>query len=291
VKRVLGGLILFSGLALVMHALAQDAAPEPDLLKKADKLEKFEPKKVDEKEPDVEKVPRVEKVEPLTPAKQENPDEVLKRVQENMTASEKQLDKKDVGDKTRQIQQEILRDLDALINQAENQQNNGGGGKSKPSLGSKKSGASGSQNQAQKKPGGSQSGNAGQDSASSSGSKKDDEGKQASAGKKEGEGSPQAAKKEGKGEGKEQGGKKEGEGSPQQASNGKSGEGSGGGNAPEKKEQNTVADLFKDVWGHLPAAKRMEMDAYSREKFMGKYEDLLREYYRTIAERGRRGGN
>ena len=38
-----------------------------------------------------------------------------------------------------------------------------------------------------------------------------------------------------------------------------------------KKEKNTIADLFKDIWGHLPQTKRLEMDAYSKERFMPKY--------------------
>jgi hypothetical protein len=30
------------------------------------------------------------------------------------------------------------------------------------------------------------------------------------------------------------------------------------------------------------------MDAYSKERFLPKYDDLLRQYYRTIAEQGRK---
>lgn len=52
-----------------------------------------------------------------------------------------------------------------------------------------------------------------------------------------------------------------------------------------------LADLYKDVWGHLPEALRLEMDQYAREQFMGKYRDLLKQYYTTIAEKGRRKGN
>jgi hypothetical protein len=49
-----------------------------------------------------------------------------------------------------------------------------------------------------------------------------------------------------------------------------------------------IADLYKDVWGHLPETLRQEMDQYSREQFMSKYGDLLKQYYATIAEKGRR---
>lgn len=267
---------------IVLNAMAQDE----DVLKKPQKKEAvedtlqkpmpFDPKKVDDKTPP-EKLPVIEPIEPIEriePAKQEDPQEVLERVKENMKASADRLGNKDVGDKTREIQKDILRDLDALINRAE--ENQSGGGKMKPSLGSQ-SGKPGSQSQAQKKQSGKQSGS--QQTASNSGGKEPQPGKkkEGDAGKKEGDGKAPGA------------GKKEGDSQPKEGKDGKGG--AGGGNSPEKKEINTVADLFKDVWGHLPAAKRQEMDAYSRERFMPRYEDILREYYRTIAERSRRGGN
>ena len=54
-----------------------------------------------------------------------------------------------------------------------------------------------------------------------------------------------------------------------------------------------IADLYKDIWGHLPETLRQEMNQYSREQFMPKYNDLLKQYYATIAEKGRqkREGN
>jgi hypothetical protein len=73
---------------------------------------------------------------------------------------------------------------------------------------------------------------------------------------------------------------------PQQASANNPG---GGGN--QKKEgMGRDADLFKDIWGHLPETLRKDMDAYSRVEFMMKYSDLLKQYYTTIAEKGRRKG-
>jgi hypothetical protein len=62
---------------------------------------------------------------------------------------------------------------------------------------------------------------------------------------------------------------------------------SGGGNGG-RGDKNKIADLYKDVWGHLPEALRQEMDQYSREQFMAKYNDLLKQYYSTIAEKGQR---
>ena len=58
-------------------------------------------------------------------------------------------------------------------------------------------------------------------------------------------------------------------------------------NASTKKDNTTIGDLFKDVWGHLPLNKRQEMDAYARERFLPKYDEILRQYYRTISEQGR----
>lgn len=286
--RLCGLMISLCTLVVVMRALAQEptANDDLDLLKKPQQGQKseekpitFDPKKANGKEPDLDKIPNIEPLEPIAKPSQEDPEKLLARVQENMNASAERLEKKDVGDKTREIQKDILRDLDALINRAE--ENQSGGGKAKPSLGNGKSG--GTQSQAQKQSGGKQQGKStGQSTAANSGGKE-----QPSGGKKDGAGSQANGKKMGEGE---PAGKKAGEGDPQQAKNGK-GNG-GGGNSPEKKEINTVADIFgKDVWGHLPAAKRMEMDAYSRERFMARYEDILREYYRTIAERNRRGGN
>lgn len=54
------------------------------------------------------------------------------------------------------------------------------------------------------------------------------------------------------------------------------------------KEMNRIADLYKDIWGHLPQTLRQEMDQYAREEFMSKYGDLLKQYYATLAEKGRR---
>jgi hypothetical protein len=64
-----------------------------------------------------------------------------------------------------------------------------------------------------------------------------------------------------------------------------------GGRDREREGTNKIADLYKDVWGHLPETLRQEMDQYSREQFMAKYGDLLKQYYATIAEKGRRQGD
>jgi hypothetical protein len=62
-----------------------------------------------------------------------------------------------------------------------------------------------------------------------------------------------------------------------------------GGNA-RPGETSRLAELYKDIWGHLPETLRQEMNQYSREQFMAKYGDLLKQYYTTIAEKGRHKG-
>jgi hypothetical protein len=60
----------------------------------------------------------------------------------------------------------------------------------------------------------------------------------------------------------------------------------------DPKSQSTVGKIInmKDTWGHLPKEKRLEMDAYSHEQFMPQYEQLLRQYYQTIAAQAKSKG-
>jgi hypothetical protein len=64
----------------------------------------------------------------------------------------------------------------------------------------------------------------------------------------------------------------------------------GGKTKQDPKADKTVAGLVKDVWGYLPEKKRQEMDTYSKEQFMPQYEQLLRQYYETIAAQGKNKG-
>src|SRR5262249_32979279 len=57
---------------------------------------------------------------------------------------------------------------------------------------------------------------------------------------------------------------------------------------PSAGDANKLEELYKDVWGHLPETLRQEMNQYAREQFMPKYGDLLKQYYATSAEKGRR---
>lgn len=68
--------------------------------------------------------------------------------------------------------------------------------------------------------------------------------------------------------------------------------GNGGGGNKDNRDRNKNADLDKHgVWGHLPATLRAQMDAYSNpHPFLPKYDELIKRYYKTIAEQGRRKG-
>jgi hypothetical protein len=62
----------------------------------------------------------------------------------------------------------------------------------------------------------------------------------------------------------------------------------GAGTGSSQGEANKLTEIYKEIWGHLPETLRAEMNAYGREQFMEKYSELIRQYYRTIAEKGRR---
>jgi hypothetical protein len=56
-----------------------------------------------------------------------------------------------------------------------------------------------------------------------------------------------------------------------------------------RRQNDKLADLYKDVWGTLPDRLRQEMDLYYREQFMPRYSELLRQYYAALAEQRKKG--
>ena len=58
-----------------------------------------------------------------------------------------------------------------------------------------------------------------------------------------------------------------------------------------KRENDKLAVLYKDVWGHLPERLRQEMDLYYREQFMPRYSELLKQYYSALAEQRKKSGD
>lgn len=229
--------------------------------KKEPMAEQKEPKKEDKAKPDD------------APAGEPLPDideqELLARVGRNMRASESRLADREVGEGTRQLQRDIVDDLDKLIalgeqppDQDQNQDQQGG------QEGQQQQGKqqAGKQQQGQMKSGGKQQQGKGTRTARSSRQRR----------------GQQMAK------GGQTGQDKDG----QQTAKNEPGQGNqpGAGNSKEEGEMNKLADLYKDVWGHLPESMRSEMDVYAREKFMPKYNELIKQYYATISEKGRRKG-
>jgi len=52
----------------------------------------------------------------------------------------------------------------------------------------------------------------------------------------------------------------------------------------EQSEPADVKDLLRRIWGHLPEKLRDEMQASVGEQFLPKYERLIEEYYKRLAE-------
>jgi len=256
-KRIV---IVFLTLALAGTLLPATDDPATD------KLEPARLKKKDKAGPGGDALTKPEEGDQGDKAK-----ELLARVAKNMGTSEDRLKNRDPGEKTQKIQDQIVKDLDELIKKSQEQDDKDSSSQqssSSQSSSSKSGSTQGSKSQSRrgsKKNGGQQKQKAGQDiKEQNAGNKKDGPKKD----------DPSAASN------KQQGKDKQGKDSSASASG-------GGGNSSAQKK-NTVADLFRDVWGHLPENKRQEMDAYSRERFMPRYDELLRQYYRTLSEQNRK---
>jgi hypothetical protein len=53
-------------------------------------------------------------------------------------------------------------------------------------------------------------------------------------------------------------------------------------------EEEARQRMAKDVWGHLPAALRQELLNVYSEKYLPKYDEMVRKYYEALAEQNRR---
>jgi hypothetical protein len=211
------------------------------------------------------------------------------RVAKNMKAAEERLKKTDPGDVTRKIQRDIVDDLDEMIKQ-NNKAQGGGGGKS-----SQKTKRKQSQDKSDGK-----AGPDSQDGQSQQGDPKDQEGPEqlgkAKGGKKDDGQGKDKDKGEGKnGQAKDGGDKDKGDKGQAKGNPGKDGkEGGGLGTAKRvdgKSLRNLAADMNVVEWGKLTSKMRLQMDVYSKERFMPRYDDLLRQYYRSIAEQSMKKDN
>ena len=290
------GAVVAAGFAVYAEPPADPGDDPPVLLKKKgapviedppppadDKVKDKDAKDKDKKPADAPK-PDAGNAQPDQP--QQDPDEVLNRASKDMHRAEDRLANKGIDDAARQAQDDALKDLDQLIDLNENPPPSKDDQKSNSSNSSKSdSSKSGSAKSDPSKSASGSSGHSGSSGTSGRKSKGRGRGRQ---GMRQRSGSQPGGMATGD---KRQSGGKSGQqpGDP----NGKSangGNGGGGKDSPTLKDHN--ADLYKDVWGHLPETLRAEMNAYSNTKgFMPEYESLISQYYRTIAEQGRRRGD
>jgi hypothetical protein len=293
---LLAGVVFLAGLALAQEPAGQDEPPVRLKKKKprGDDKPMTEPAKPDDKKKDDKKAePR--EAEPVTPQEEEK--EVLQRVIKNVHNVEERLAKNDLGEGTRQTQRDILKDIESLIRHNESASQSGG----QPDQDNGGEDQNASQNKDQQGKGGQKS------QANSGGGRKSQSngGSGGGAGRKS-----QSQRNGGRQTGKQPGGQKsgksqtggdksagkdgdpkDGDGKKPGGKNGKGGNGGGGGDKDDRA-RNKSADVYKAEWGHVPATLRPQMDAYSNQQsFLPKYDDLIKRYYRTIAEQGRRKGD
>jgi ElaB/YqjD/DUF883 family membrane-anchored ribosome-binding protein len=255
--------LVFTGFAAADDPVLDPSEPPVRLKKKNRPPRKVEPPKDDVKKggeakrevPDPEKPqqPKIgddvkKPVEKKGPTAEDERKKIVERILKNLEKAEQKLAKHDPGTTTREIQRDILKDLDKLIEQTRNQPPPQGGTSSR-----------------------SQSRKNRQKSNSSKGSGTPD---------KTNSGAGRNNPKEGKGGSSKPRSGKDKKSGTQNSS------GSAGKSKP--KDKNRLNDLFKDVWGHLPETLRQEMDAYSRARFLPEYDIALKQYYRTLSEQGRK---
>jgi len=254
IRKLLGSLLTLS-LCLPAMITAQDQ-PEPPLrLKKKVRPQPEPAAKPKEASPPRKQEPAPRPEGPKRDEDKEEPDldpqeieqrihDLMNRLSKNMRTAEQRLDKKDAGASTQQVQRDIVKDLEELIEQTRRRQ----------------------QQQQQ------------QSSSSSSPSSGQQE-QQARRQRMQRNQSASARRRQ-----------KSGDFSQRLDRDDQANKRPSGGNG-KRGDMSRIADLYKDIWGHLPEALRQEMDQYSREQFMAKYNELLKQYYSTIAEKGRRKDN
>lgn len=274
-RTVIGQTLALSclGALLVASAFAQD---EPIRLEKKSRPEAKTPakepapadggmKKQDEKKPAPKSDLPKEDAIPLSPEELEKMvQETINRLSKNLHVVEDRLRKKDPGESTQKTQKDIIKDLDELIDQvsqAEDQMQQ---------TDQQQQGQQGQQRRQQKM------------------SQKGKQSKlqrmmqaQRQKGRRQRDQMAQLQRNQNQGQ------RQPGQQQPDQQ-NQPNGDNPPFGDAAKKDYTAKTAELYKDVWGHLPEALRQEMSQYTREQFMAKYNELLKQYYATIAEKGRK---
>ena len=288
-RRLLPMLVL--GLVLPALILAADEPPAgpgdgTPRLKRKKRGGDTEPPKTDKKAPDKEPpVPKAKDEEPLVPEDggpagepEEDDKDILERIGKNMRAVEEKLGSRELGEPTRQQQGDILRDIDKLIKKSENPpQGGGGGGGGQPPPQGGNEGQDKQQSKSKSGKGQPKAGKGGMGSMAKGGQKRQPRNQRQPGGSK---GNATARNQSNPGSSK----------SPPQPGSTGNNPGAGGADNPKAPENDRRA--INDQWGHLPESLRAEMNAYSNpQPFLPRYDRLIREYYKTIAEQGRKKGD
>jgi hypothetical protein len=206
--------------------------------------------------------------------------EMAERVVQNAKSAGARLADKDPGAETRRIQKDVINDLDALIRRAQNpppqdsssNQDQGSSTQDQPKGGPMNTPPKGGSSAGQRpKSGGSQPGMGRNDRRAQRNRPPSSRPQQ---------GAQDDSQKESQANAKQNGAPKD----PKNGANA-----GAGGSTVQKGPIVKVPDLYKDIWGHLPERLRQEMDLYYREQFMPRYQELLRQYYSSLAERKRTG--
>jgi hypothetical protein len=197
--------------------------------------------------------------------------EVLARVAKNMRTVEERLANKELGEGTKQFQRDILHDLDELIKLSQSETGQG------------------QQDQQDQGEAGSKSDKSGNQQAKGSAGKRNSQMK----GGQSQRAQRQARRAQRRGQQRlaGQNGQNQQSDEQQQGNQQQAGNTLGAGKTGLNGEMNKIADLYKDIWGHLPETMRAEMDAYARERFMARYEELIKHYYDRAARESRRKGD
>jgi 23S rRNA pseudouridine2605 synthase len=293
VVLLLGGAVLLAG-----WVAAQEAPPdegEAPLRLKKKRRPGEPPPKADASKPgdkDRKKTPpkdgKAKEDEPLDPEDgksaepEEDEKELLQRVARNMRSVEEQLANRELGEPTRQKQRDILHDLDKLINRAQRPQDQDQqqGQDQSPSAGGQRDKQ---RSQARQGGPGGQRGSRGQMTRGQRRGGQRGSGRQTT---RTGRGSRPSASRPGGSQPQARGG------NPRGTPGGTPGNRGGAGAKGSERDKDPNADLYKEEWGHLPQTMRAEMNVYSNpQPFLPRYDDLIKKYYRTIAEQGRKKGD
>jgi len=287
---LLAGVVVLASLALAADDPKGPEEPPIRLKKKNQKVDPAKPEPKAEENPQPEKPPmppgedKKPEVQPkegdkVNPAEEEE-QEVLDRVARTMKAVQNRLANKELNDGTRQMQDDILKDLDSLIKMNEDPPEGSGGGADNNNQDQ--------QNQDQQNQG--QKGQQGQKKQQSRlggqrGQQQMAQGKQQG---RRGQSGRQQANRQPNGQ---QSGNQQANNPPQQPKPSNSNPQNAGIHDPSGMPRRDT-DVFKDAWGHLPEALRAQMNAYSsREQYMEKHQDLIAQYYKSIAAKGQKKGN